>query len=125
MKKHLLILLVSLISSFAFCQTPAHSFESHITPSVQGFTQSQIDNFISKANFENYRQQDQRVTLTFDNGFEIVLLSGTEMVQRGLIISASSYPLASASHSKLPVFHLASTGSITAAYNALIEKHTK
>ena len=55
MKRPLLISFVLLISKFALCQTPIQSFKSQPLPDMQGFNQSQIDSFISKASIENFR----------------------------------------------------------------------
>jgi len=118
MKKFLPIILVSLISGFAFSQTALHSFESHLQPTVQGLTQSQIELYISKGNFEPYRLQDKRTTLTFDNGFEIILLSANEAERIGLISNASSYQVDFPKTYKIPVFHMSPQGFVVAAYPA-------
>ena len=116
MKRPLLIFFILLISKLSFCQTPIQSFESHLSPNLQGFTKSQIDSFISKAPFENYRLRNRRDTLTFDNGFKIVLMSANEMAQLGLINNTSSYQEAFPANYKLPVFHLTPQGWVMAAY---------
>ena len=118
MKKYLTIILVVLVSEFVMCQTSTRSFHSNINNGYQGFTQSQIDTFISKADLESYRLQDKRVTLSFDNGFDVELLSANEMAQLGLINNAHNYPLATSGKKKLPVFQMAPNGWITAQYSA-------
>jgi hypothetical protein len=118
MKKFLTIILVSLISGFAFSQTALHSFECHLQPSIQGLTTSQIELYISKGNFEPYRLLDKRTTLKFDNGFEVILLSANEAAGMGLISNASSYQPDFPGKYKIPVFHMSPQGFIVAGYNA-------
>lgn len=116
MKRNLLIILALLISPFVWCQTPATSFECHVPATMHDFTQSQIETYLSKSNLETYRLQDTRTTLSFDNGFEVVLLSANEMVHSGLISSSASYQAAYPAKYKMPVFHLTPQGWVTAAY---------
>ena len=116
MKSPLLIFFVLLISKFALSQTPIQSFKSILLPNIQGLTQSQIDTFISKAPFENFRLKDQPDTLSFDNGFRIILLSANEMAKLGLLNNAASYREAFAPLYKLPIFHLTAQGWVMAAY---------
>lgn len=116
MKKHVLTILVLLLSASVFCQTLAKSFECHLSASLQSFTAAQIDTFITKSNLEGFRLLDQRVTLKFDNGFDIVLLSASELQQSGLISNANSYQTAFPANFKLPGFHLNQSGQIAAEY---------
>ena len=112
MKKKLPLILGLLLSLSAFSQTSLHSFEFQAKPNFQEFTQTQVETFISKSDLENYRLQDKRVTLSFDNGFDIILLSANEAAVAGLISNPTSYPKRSASHYGLPGFHLTADGLI-------------
>ena len=100
----------------AIAQTPIHSFECQIPASYHDFTTAQVDSFISRGNFEKYRLQGVRDTLTFDNGFTVILFSAHEIVQSGLISSTAAYPVSRPERFKLPVFHLTAQGWIAAAY---------
>jgi hypothetical protein len=117
MKKLLLAAFIFCISSAAYSQalTLPGSFVSHVT-TAQSMSQADINTNISKISFENYRLKDQKVTLTFDNGFAIVLLSATEAQALGLISNAASYPAAFDPKFKLPVFHMTPDGKVSAAY---------
>lgn len=113
MKKTLITALLSFFTFSVFSQTTVSgSFECHIKPELQGFTQAQIENYISKASLEQYRLLDIRTTLVFDNGFDIVLLSANEAAAKGLISNPSSYGVKSESKYGLPSFHLAPNGMI-------------
>jgi hypothetical protein len=118
MKKHLLTILVLFLSTSVFCQTPAKSFECNSHGSIQAFSQNKIDSFICRSNFENFRLLDQRVTLTFDNGFDIILLSANELQRSGVISNAASYQAAFPPNYHLPKFHINQSGQIAAEYQA-------
>lgn len=112
MKKKITLILSLFICLSAFSQTVLHSFEYQAKPNFTEFTQTQIETFISKADFEQYRLLDKRVTLSFDNGFEIVLLSANEAAAAGLLSNPTSYPKKLTTHYGLPTFHLTSDGHI-------------
>jgi hypothetical protein len=120
--RHAFLIISLVLSQYIFAQTPIAGFECHMHPGFQGFTQNQIDTFISKGNYEGYRLLDRRTTLSFDNGFEIILLSANEMLHSGLIGNTSAYPAAFPDKYTLPVFHLAAGGWVSAGYTA---DHTK
>ena len=90
---------------------------------MQGFNQSQIDSFISKASIENFRLLDKRDTLTFDNGFDIILLSAKELIQLGIIKDATSYEVSFPARYRLPKFHMNEKGMVCAEY--FTDNHTK
>jgi hypothetical protein len=120
MTKRFLFILVLLIPIAVFCQNGTiKGFEYHPRTNVTGFTQTQIDTFISKCNLEIYRLRDGRTTLEFDNGFDIVLLSANELAHLGLIPDGSSYPAAYPAHYQIPVFHLTPQGWVMAAYSSV------
>jgi len=106
------------MSTSVFCQTLAKSFDYQFHGSSQAFTKNQIDSFICKSNFENFRLQDQRVTLTFDNGFDLILLSANELQQSGVISNASTYQTAFPPNYHLPKFHINQSGQVAAEYQA-------
>ena len=117
MKRLLPIILLLFISGFARGQdTRANSFECMLNPGYQGFSKNEIIAFICKSHFENFRLLDKRVTLTFDNGFDIILLSAKELQQSGLLTDISAYLPAFPPDFKLPAFHINQSGQIAAAY---------
>ena len=125
MKKLMLTAMAVFVSVMVFCQTltPAGSFRCMIkTPGE--LSEAQVSTYISKLSFENYRLQDKQVTLTFDNGFEIVLLSANEAQTLGLISNASAYQTAFLPKFKLPVFHMVSDGRVSAAYPVVNSKYS-
>jgi hypothetical protein len=125
MKKHLFILWGMLITSIAFSQTLSLSFECQPKSNLQGFTQSQIETYIAKANLESFRLKASRMTLSFDNGFDIVLLSATELEHIGLIHNSSGYPLALSPDFKLPKFHLNDAGIVCTEYAIANSKYSE
>jgi hypothetical protein len=125
MKRTLLVAVAIFISAMIFAQaplTPAHSFETHIT-GAPGMTEAQIESNISKISFENYRLKNKRTTLTFDNGFEIVMFSAAEAQSLGIPASAT-YPEDFIAKYKMPVFHMTPDGKVGAAYSAATSKYT-
>ena len=116
MKKHLTLVLILLISKFAWSQTSAQSFDCQIKAGYQGISKTEIITKITKANLESYRLQDKRITLSFDNGFDIVLLSAKELEQMGLIHNATTYQSAYSPTFKMPHFHLNDAGIICAEH---------
>jgi hypothetical protein len=123
MKNFILTTVAVLMSLAIFSQTPSGSFECHIS-APQSLPVSEIINYISKINFENYRLKSRRTTLSFDNGFEIVLLSASEAQARGLLSNASTYQGDYIAKFKLPVFHMTSDGKVSAAYPVINSKYT-
>ena len=116
MKKQLLVIIVLFISRLALCQTAVQSFECRMQAGYWGFTQSEIVKYVSKLNLENYRLQDQQTTLTFTNGFDIILFSAKEMVKLNLINDASGYPTAFPKDYLLPTINMAPDGRIVTIY---------
>ncbi len=110
------------VSQGVSCQTPAGSFQCHIQ-SAQTLSVGEISTFLTKANFENYRLRNDKTTLVFDNGFQIILMSATEAQQQGLIANASNYQASFPKEFKMPVFHMSDNGKIVAGYDAIGKKH--
>lgn len=106
------------ISKLVLGQNAVLSFKCHTLPSLQGFTEKQIDTLVSRVNLEKYRLKDKRATLVFDNGFEIILLSANEIVPLGIIKDASAYPTVYPSGFRLPSFHLTPYGRIEMEYSS-------
>jgi len=117
-----IMVLALMLSLNTFAQTPVRRFETHVKSSCHGLTQSQIDTIISRVSFENFRMQNQRDTLVFDNGFTVVLPSATELQQAGLITTAASYQIVRPPLYKAPIFHINQAGQISAAYEVVNTK---
>jgi len=71
---------------------------------------------IANADMESFRYQNQRCTITFDNGVQIELLSATEMQQAGHNINILDYKTADMNGWTQPVFHLNADGTLSAMY---------
>lgn len=125
MKKHLTLVFILLLSKFSWSQTSAQSFDCQLKAGYQGISKTEIIAKIAKANLESYRLQDKRITLSFDNGFDIVLLSANELEQKGLIHNASTYQSAYSPSFKMPHFHLNDAGIICAEHPITNAKYSK
>ena len=123
MKKLLPLIIIVLFSVMSFGQTPLHSFQCHIK-SAQALSEDQIAQYITKGNYENYRLQNRRTVLTFDNGFEIVMLSANEAQAAGLITNAAAYQTEFRPKFKMPVFHMTPDGRVSAAYPVINSKYS-
>jgi hypothetical protein len=121
MKKILFAISAIFISLAAMCQTPAGSFQCQMGSS-HDLSEAQVSGFISKINFENYRLQNDPNTLTFDNGFKVILLSATEAQRLGLISNAATYPPSFPKEFKMPVFHMTPSGVVGAGYSVYNKK---
>jgi hypothetical protein len=71
---------------------------------------------IANADMEQFRYQNQRCTITFDNGVKIELLSATEMQQAGHNITISDYKYSDTPGWTQPTFHLNADGTLSALY---------
>ena len=122
LKSRLSILIFALFfSHLAMSQTTAVStqarkFVSHVQPSCQGLTQTQIDAFVARISLEDFRLQNESDTLVFDNGFTIILPSAGLLQQVGVIPSVAVYRSAFPDKYTKPIFHMNATGQISAAY---------
>lgn len=117
MKTAILAFLLLFTIKTAYCQLgAANGFICQLKQGYQGIGQKDITAIISKVQLENFRLLDQRDTLTFDNGFDIILLSAKELHQSGIITDLTSYLQVFPPNYKLPVFHLNEQGQIAAAY---------
>src|ERR1700741_5374490 len=61
---------------------------------------------LDAANWEDYRLQNQRLQLAFDNGFTLELKSAMEMVNLGYPLNISSYRMDNPAGYVAPVLHL-------------------
>ena len=123
MKKILPLVIFGLFSVMSFGQTPLHSFECRIK-SAQSLNPSQIAYYITKGNYENYRLKNRRTVLSFDNGFDIILVSATEAQTAGLIKNAEAYQADFLPKFKMPVFHMTPDGRVSAAYPVINSKYS-
>ena len=121
MKKVLLTALIASASLFSFALTPAGSFVCTIS-SPQELTATQINTNLLKLDLESYRLYDRRTTLKFDNGFDVVMLSAVEAEEQHLIPNSGLYPEVFLPDFRMPVFHMAATGFVTAGYTAFDKK---
>jgi hypothetical protein len=101
-------------------QTPSGSFQ--ITENGMAENVGPYVAAIQNANFETYRLQNQRVSLSFDNGLTFELLSAAEMQQAGFEVSLSNYREANDPDYQAPILFLAPNGMIAAQYT---DNHTK
>ena len=116
--KQIFIIGTLLVSVFAFGQMPAQGFECRIGSGYTAHTASEIKGFMTRAQLENFRLRDQRVTLTFTEGFDVILLSAHELKLAGLISDETAYQQAFPPKYELPVFHLSSSGLIGTMYTS-------
>lgn len=84
---------------------------------------SKIESQLAQSDIDQYRLKDVDVSLTFDNGFTVLLLAANACKERGLAIDPINYPTALTTKRKMPLFHLLPTGQITAAFLSLPSKH--
>lgn len=113
-----ILLFFTCLSTIA--QTPSGSFQITQTGSAEsvGPYVAAIEN----ADFETYRLQNQRVSLSFDNGLTFELLSAVEMQQAGIPVSIASYRESNSPDYQAPVLFLGPNGMIAAQYE---DNHTK
>ena len=84
-----------LFASVAFCLFLGFSgsvfgqSSTYIIQSSGSYDQTFFENAIRNSKWDSYRKPVSRVTLQFDKGASIVLLSGTELTQNGITFNAS------------------------------------
>jgi hypothetical protein len=123
MKKPLFALAALFISLSVFCQTPVSSFHC-VVKKQQPISQTVISNEISKIDLENYRLLHKSTTLSFDNGFDIILVPAADALSNGTIKATRDYPENFGAKFKLPVFHLNPDGKVSAAYPVINSKYS-
>jgi hypothetical protein len=77
---------------------------------------------IMGADMESYRSRDKRVTLKFDNGFELELFSAKEMVVKGIQVNPNSYEETHDKKIEYPVFVINSKGFLLAQVRTIDPK---
>ena len=110
------------MSQTATVSTQSRTFVSQVQPSCHGLTQSQIDTYISSVSLEDFRLQNASDTLSFDNGFTIILPPAGQLQQVGLIPSVAVYRNTFPDKYTKPIFHMNATGQISAAYEIVKTK---
>lgn len=118
MKKHLLLLLffVSIYSNGLFSQTKTEPNSYEITGNTLISQEDFYKRSIEKANLENYRLKSQRVSLSFENGFVLELLSAEEMLSKNKTFDINSYQVEFPKKYVLPLFKVLPTGELVAVY---------
>lgn len=71
---------------------------------------------IEKANLENYRLKSQRVSLAFENGFVVELMSAEELFLTNKSIDVNFYQSNFPNKFVLPTFKVLPTGELVAIY---------
>lgn len=77
---------------------------------------------ISDCNLDSWRLQDKRTVLKFDTGFEIELLSATELKNKGFNVDVASFKKEFPSEYEMPLFKIFPNGTVGAGISHH-EKH--
>ncbi len=123
MKKVPLFALIVFSSFWSFAQTPPGSFVCKMQ-TRQELSAEQINAALVKQDLEPYRLYDKRTTLKFDNGFDVELLSAKELEALHMIPDAATYHEVFLPGFRMPVFHMAGSGFVTAAYTIFDKKYS-
>ena len=108
---------------FGLSQTIPNSFK--ITNNRHPENAAFYTTSIEKANMENYRLRDKEVTITFENGFDCVMLSAKELFLKGTKLNAMNYEEKFAPLVSLPVFTILQDGHLMAVYQNVSEQKKK
>ncbi len=111
---YLILLLAACCFPKLQAQTAAGSFVLVSTGSA-GDTAPYIT-AIQHSDVESYRLSETRTRLSFDNGLTFELLSSSELLQSGMITSASPYRTTNAEGYTPPVLHMGADGRIAAEF---------
>ncbi len=105
-------MLLIFITNGVFSQTFPNSFSilNNKNPDKETFYKKSIE----AADMEQYRLRNKRVRLTFDNGFEIELLTAKELFLNNQKINIITYETVLAPDAELPVFTVLDSGYLTA-----------
>lgn len=118
MKKYPLLFLIfvcfSANKAFSQIKTQPDSYE--ITHNTLVSQENFYKQSIEKASLENYRLKSQRVSLSFENGFVIELLSAEELYSKNNSIDLNSYQSEFPARFVLPTFKILPTGELVAIY---------
>ena len=109
-----LFIVFGFIPLLGYSQTIPNSFKiiNNRHPENEAFYITSIE----KASMEKYRLKDKEVTLTFENGFDCVMLSAKELFMSGKKVNAANYEESFSSKFILPVFTVIDGGQLTARY---------
>ncbi len=77
---------------------------------------------IEASNLEGYRLRDKRVTIKFQNDFELELLSASEVSRLGIAINLNEYKSDFSSDFIMPIFNILPSGHITAGVTTTSKK---
>ncbi len=116
MKKLKLFILMMITSMLSFSQNSPKTFNVLENGSVILTDITKYENSINSANMESYRNKTIRVTLMFDNGFKLELLSAQELFIMGYSINPSRYSDIRDTRYSIPTFHLTNDGYLIALY---------
>lgn len=118
MKKYPLLFLIfvcfSASRAFSQIKTPPNSYEiiHNTLVSQEDFYKQSIE----MANLENYRLKNQRVSLSFENGFVVELISAEELYSKNNSVDLNSYQSEFPVSFILPTFKIIPTGELVAIY---------
>ena len=115
----LVILIFSAIATFAQNKTIPNSYIilNNKSPEKEAFYKKSIE----AADMEQYRLRSQRSRLTFENGFEIELLSAKELFLKNQTVNINNYEVALPKGAAFPIFNVLDSGYLTAK----VETHSK
>lgn len=116
MKKHLLVFISLICFATLFAQTEKKEDEKF---NILSFGSVKNVGFyvkaINGADLENWRLQEKRTRLKFDTGFEIELLSASELKKKGFNVDVSSYKKEFPPLYNMPLFNVFPDGKLGAA----------
>ncbi|HWY37611.1 MAG TPA: hypothetical protein VNY73_03565 [Bacteroidia bacterium] len=106
------MLMISAITILSQTKTIPNSFSflNNKNPDKEAFYKKSIE----AADMEQYRLRTKRVRLTFDNGFEIELLSAKELFLKDPGININNYEMVLSPGTEPPVFTVLTSGHLTA-----------
>lgn len=118
MKKYPLLFLffVSFYTNGVYSQINTQPNSYEITHNTLISQEDFYKQSIEKANLENYRLKSQRVSISFENGFIVELISAEELYLKNNSINLNSYQSNFPSKFVLPTFKILSTGELVATY---------
>lgn len=104
----------------------AQNIGGYIVTNLVTYDQAKLTAALDKCRFDNYRKYDERVTLTFEDGTTVELLSVVEMQHEGL--ACDTKIITPSTHKQQNVFILHPDGYITELVNrdvnsAIHKKH--
>jgi hypothetical protein len=110
----IVLLLTATANQKLYAGTPIGTFSVVSNGSVTDTRPYEVA--FANADMEQFRYQNKRCTITFDNGVQIELLSATEMQQAGHNITLGDYKYSDPQNWTAPIFHLNADGTLSAMY---------